>query len=125
MVNKATRYKHQDKRTCIDLILTNCPRSLQKSCLIETGLSDFHKMVVTVMKTFYRKNQPKIIHDRNYKGFSNNIFWESLQEIFPQNLVNSCDKDVDDFLKFCNKILDYCAPRKKKYVRGNHSPFMN
>ena len=42
-----------------------------------------------------------------------------------QNLGNSCDQDVDDFLISCNKILDQYAPRKKKYVRGNHSPFMN
>ena len=38
---------------------------------------------------------------------------------------NSCDQDVDDFLISCNKILDQYEPRKKKYVRGNHSPFMN
>ena len=53
MVNKATCYKNPDKPTCIDLILTNCPGSFQNSCVVETGLSDFHKMVVTVMKTSY------------------------------------------------------------------------
>ena len=42
-----------------------------------------------------------------------------------KNLVNSCDQDVDVFLISYNKILDQYAPRKKKYVRGNHSPFMN
>ena len=82
-------------------------------------------MVVTVMKTSYRKSQPKIIHYRNYKNFSNDIFRETLQKIFPQNLANSCDKDVDDFLISCDKILNQYAPREKKYVRGNHSPFMN
>ena len=125
MVNKATCYKNPDKPTCIDLILTNCPGSFQNSCVVETGLSDFHKMVVTVMKTSYRKSQPKIIHYRNYKNFSNDIFRDSLQKIFPQNLGNSCDQDVDDFLISWNKILDQYAPRKKKYVRCNHSSFMN
>ena len=48
-----------------------------------------------------------------------------LLKIFPQNLGNNCDQDVDDFLISCNKILDKYAPRKKRYVRGNHSPFMN
>ena len=125
MVNKATCYKNPDKPTCIDLILTNCPGSFQNSCVVETGLSDFYKMVVTVMKTSYRKSQPKIIHYRNYKNFSNDIFRDSLQKIFPQNLGNSCDQDVDDFLISCNKILDQYASRKKKYVRGYYSPFMN
>ena len=82
-------------------------------------------MVVTVMKTTHRKSQPKIIHYRNYKNCSNDIFRESLQKIFLQNLVKCCNKDVDNFLISCNKILDQYAPRKKKYVRGNHSAFMN
>ena len=77
------------------------------------------------MKTSYRKNQPKMIHCLNYKNFSNGIFRDSLQKIFPQNLGNTCDQDVDDFLISCNKILDQYAPRKKKYVRGNHLLFMN
>ena len=38
---------------------------------------------------------------------------------------NSCDHNVNDFLISWNKILDQYTPCKKKYVRGNHSPFMN
>ena len=125
MVNKAMCHKNPDKPTCIDLILIKSPGSFQNSCVVETGLSDFHKMFVTVMKTFYRKSQPKIIHCRNYENFSNDNFRDSLQKIFPQNLGNTCDQDVNDFLISCNKIVDQHAPRKKKYVRGNHSPFMN
>ena len=82
-------------------------------------------MVVTFMKTLYRKSQRKTIHYRNYKNFSNEIFRESLQKIYPQNLVNSCDKDVDNFVISCDKILDEYAPLKKKYMRDNNSPFMN
>ena len=59
MINKPTCYKNPDKPTRIDLILTNCPGSFQNSCVIETGLSDFHKMVVTVMKISYRKIEIK------------------------------------------------------------------
>ena len=50
MINKPTCYKNPEKSSCIDLILNNCPRSSQNSCVIETGLSDFLKMVTTVMK---------------------------------------------------------------------------
>ena len=51
-------YKNlNNKPTCIDLILTNKPRSFQHSYVIETGLSDFHKMTVNVMKTFFEKLQ--------------------------------------------------------------------
>ena len=64
MINKPTCYKNSDKPTCIDLILTNCPGSFQNPCVIETGLSDFHKMIVAVMK-------PRVINYWDYKSFSN------------------------------------------------------
>ena len=48
--------KNPEKPSCVDLVLTNCPRSFQKPCAIETGLSDFYKLVVTVMKTTYKKS---------------------------------------------------------------------
>ena len=61
MINRPTCIKNPEKPSCIDLILTNHPRCFQNSCPIETGLSNFHKLVVTVMKTTYKKSQPKII----------------------------------------------------------------
>ena len=113
MVNEATCFKNPDKLTCRDLILTNCPGSFQNYYVVETGLSDFHKMFVTIMKTSYRKSQPKITHYHNYKNFSNDIFRDSLQKIFLQNLGNSCDQDVGDFLIACNKMHDQYNPRKR------------
>ena len=80
MINKPTCYKNPDKPTCINLILTNCPGSFQNSCAIETGLSDFHKMIVTVMKTSYQKIESKVINYWDYKSFSNEGFRESLFE---------------------------------------------
>ena len=51
MINKATCFKNPGKPFFIDLILTNCLRHFQNSCVIETVLSAFHKFAVTVMKT--------------------------------------------------------------------------
>ena len=61
MFNRPTCFKNPEKPSCIDLILTNCSRSFQNPCVTETGLSDFHKLVVAVMKTNYKKSQPKIM----------------------------------------------------------------
>ena len=61
MINRPTCFKNPEKPSFIDLILKNFPRSFQNSCAIKTGLSDFHKLVITVMKTTYRKSQPEII----------------------------------------------------------------
>ena len=35
------------------------------------------------------------------------------------------DEGFTDFFETCNKHLNYHAPSKQKYVRGNHLPFMN
>ena len=51
MINKPIRYENTDRSNCIDLVLANCPRSFQNSCVLETGLSDTLKMMVTVMET--------------------------------------------------------------------------
>ena len=51
-------------------MLTTSYRSFPNSCAIETGLSDFHKMIVTVMKSHFQKKEPKIIQYRDYNNFS-------------------------------------------------------
>ena len=51
----------------------NCG-SFQYSCVIETGLFDFHKMTVTVMKTFFERLQGRVVNYRDYKYFKNERF---------------------------------------------------
>ena len=93
--------------------------------MIETGLSDCHKMVVTVMKATYRKLEPVIGYYRDFKYFSNISFKESLQKAISENLGAGCGEIYESFASSCNKVLDNHAPLKRKYVRGDHSPFMN
>ena len=52
-INESTCYKNPENPGSIGLILTNDPRSFQNSCVIETGLSEFYTMAVTVMKTSF------------------------------------------------------------------------
>ena len=60
---------------CTDLMMTNRSRSFQNSCVIETRLSDFHKMTVTVLRSSLPKLGPQIIKYRDYKNFSDYNFW--------------------------------------------------
>ena len=118
MINRPTCFKNPEKSSCIDLILTNCPRSFQNSCAIETGLSDFHKLVATTMNTTYKKSQTKIINCCSYKYFNNESFREELIQIEANG--NNCDESFKNFTSSCNVILNKHAPQKKKHVRGNH-----
>ena len=69
LVKEPTCFKNPNNPSCIDFFLTNRPRTFQYTTTTETGISDFHKLVVTVLKTFYKKQRPKIIHYGNYKNF--------------------------------------------------------
>ena len=53
LIKVPTCHKNPKNPTCIDLILTNSPLSFQSSGIIETGLSDFNKLIFTVMKTTF------------------------------------------------------------------------
>ena len=69
LVKDPTCYKNTSKPTCIDLVFTNFPKSLQQTHLIETGLSDFHKLTLTVLKTHFPGLKPNIVNYRDYKSF--------------------------------------------------------
>ena len=56
----------------IDLIITNSTHGFQNTSTFCTGLSDFHELVVTVVKR--RKTAPKEIHYRDYKKFNADDF---------------------------------------------------
>ena len=61
LIKEKTCFKNPQNTSRIDLILTSRSKSFQDSMVIETGLSDFHKMSLTVMKVFYQKQKPNII----------------------------------------------------------------
>ncbi len=122
LVKEPTCYKGENPR-CIDLILTNRYRCFQNTNTIETGLSDFHKMVITVLKTKYQKAGPTVINYRDYNNFSENNFKQDLRDALGG--IRSSAQNYDFFQNCFDKVLDKHAPIKKKYARGNDSPFMN
>ena len=53
--------------------------------VIETGLLDFHKMSATVMKIYYTKQKPSLVHYRKFKNFCNNSFIKDTLNYFCQS----------------------------------------
>ena len=66
---KNTCFKNPLKSFWIDLIITNRPKRFRNSVIAGTVLSDFHKMTLTVMNVFYKKQKTNIVTYRNYKHF--------------------------------------------------------
>ena len=74
LVRIPTCYKNPANPTCIDLMLANSDWSFVNSFTIETGLPDFHKMIVNVLKIYFQKREATVINYRDYRNFSNEEF---------------------------------------------------
>ena len=94
---------------------------------METGISDHHKMIVTVMKSHIVRLQPYKVQNRNYQGFSPDAFVNDLIHAdLGAALHHSKNANVvyNDFCSRFRKVLDRHAPLKSKFIRGNQAPFM-
>ena len=74
MINEPTCYNNTNNPSSIDLILTNRKTHFHNSMAIETGLSDHHKMTVTVLKSYFTKKDRVKINYRCYKKINENLF---------------------------------------------------
>ena len=114
LIRQPTCYKNFEKPTCIDLILTNMLHSFQSTCVIETGLSDFHVMTLTV----------RIINYRSYNNFSNEYYGKCLfNELKRKTFVNN-DRRFEKFCDMRIKFLNKRAPIKKRHKRVNQMSFV-
>ena len=118
IVNKPTCFKNPKNPSCIDLMLTNKQERFLRTKTVETGLSDFHKMVVSVFKTSFKKKKSKIVTHLDYKRFDNEKLRESLITCFSTGKSISNDA-------FVLQTLRKMAPIKQKHIRGNQFPFTN
>ena len=80
LVKEPTCFMNPDNPSCIDLFVTNFPRSFMKTTTVTTGLSDFHKMTVTVMRTTFPKSEPHVIRYRDRSKFNNSDFCKDLEK---------------------------------------------
>ena len=71
------------KGSCIDLILTNRKYCFKHSSTFETGLSDHHHLVYSMLKTY-----------RDYKNFNDADFCMDLE-----NKLEECPKHYENFEK--------------------------
>ena len=101
----------------IDLILTNRKYSFQNTSSYETGLSDHHHLIYSVMKIIFKYEESKKIIYRNYSNFS--------QKDFQSELSLNIRDGKNNYLEFQKnfaEMLDKYTSKKTKIFRGNHKP---
>ena len=120
VVKELTCFKNIDNPSCLDLFLTNTWRSFQNTITVSTGLSNYHKIIITVLKSTFPKAKPKVLTYRDYSKF--------VKEDFNQKLDSNilvCDvKDYETFENFFLGIYNTLARCKKKVVRTNQKPYV-
>ena len=122
LVKEPTCFKNPYNSSCIDLFLTNYTRSFQNTLTKETGISDIHKMIITVMNVFYEKQKSKINLHRSYKNFDNQVFQREFNsELLKIDLNNA---KLSKFTEIFLSIFDKHAPKKQKLIRANNCNFV-
>ena len=119
LVKVPTCYKSTENPSCIDLFLTDGNRSFMKTMAIWTGQSDFHKMIVTVMRSTFPKTKPKTIMYRDFSKYDKTAFGNELRQKL-QNQLMTYEKFDDIFLE----TLEVHAPQKTKVIRANSKPYV-
>ena len=120
LINVPTCYKNPENPKCIDHILTNRSERFQKTAYtLVTGISDFHKMTIAILKKEFKKLPPKVIKYRCYRNFDEEAYHNYIKELFRNE-----ELDFQSKLQTAVDELNRQAPLKTKTVRGNHAPFI-
>ena len=86
------------------------------------GISDFHRLVLTVLKINFSKNNPKeIICYRDYKNSDSFFFNDVVKNVLDLDKINSYVIFEELFLK----VLDKHVQVKKKPVRANLAKYIS
>ena len=123
LIKEPTCFKNLLNPSTIDLILTNRHRRFHNSIAIETGLSDHHKLTITVMKSYFHNQGPITISYRDYKNFNQDLFRNELLRLLFNRNHSGINYGI--FEEIVVSLLNQHAPLKKRLIRANNSPFMN
>ena len=114
LVKEKTCFKNMQNPSCIDLLLTNNSYAFQQTTTVCSGLSDCHKLVLTVLKTSIPKGNPRQITYRDYKKFDSLKFSNELRNALTIENNDNCTKFDETFLE----VLDKHAPFEKRAIEG-------
>ena len=113
--------------TLIDVIITNCSQKFAKTLTCNTSLSDYHYMVVSVLKKHAPCIKNREVTYRTYKTLNADALRHDIDQI-PFSVCNIFD-DVDDsywaFNKLLREIVDEHVPIKRRRTRKHEAPFLN
>ena len=91
--------------SCIDLILTDRRYFFKNTSSFETGISDNHHLIYSMLKTTFEKEETKKVTYRSYKQFQ--------VENFEKDLISSlrnCNGEYENYEQNFIKVLNTHVP---------------
>ena len=105
--------------SCIDLFITNSPLGFQNTMAISSRLSDFSKMVVIIVMKMSFEKHSHIETLQRYKYFDQTKFKSDLDKKLSAGISN-----YESFETTLTEVLNKHDPLGKKFLRGNHAPYL-
>ena len=86
-------------------------------------------MTLTVLKSSFAKQKPRVLNYRNYKFFSNTLFRDQVLNKLRNSNLQISDKVLKHFKETCLSVVNIIAntivPLKSRFIRTNQGPFIN
>ena len=118
LLKEPTCFKSQNP-SMIDLILTNHRSSFMKTAVLESGISDHHKIIFSILKHTFAKGPLKTICYRDLKNFDQKAFNSCLE-----SKIADCPNSFEKFLQIFQDTAQLFSLLKKKVVRYKNKMFM-
>ena len=84
--------------TCIDNFLTNKKTRFMKTLTFETGVSDHHKLIGTMLRSTFAKGKPKTMFYRCYETFTIKSLKKNYKNNYPQcQILNHFNLQLKSF----------------------------
>ena len=93
----------------------------QNTITVFAGISDFHKLVLTVLKINFTKSKPKETIYKDYKNFDSFLFNDEIKNVLDLDKINSYAM----FEELLLKVVYKHAPVNKKFVRANNAKYIS
>ena len=107
------------KKDFLDVILTNKPKCLDHTSVLTTGVRDCHKLILSCLRTHFKRLPPKTFFCRDYKSFNQEkVLRESDQEIIKVPFHQT----KEAFSVLSTFIRDFVD---KNGIRGSNALLMN
>ena len=82
-------------------------------------------MTLTVLKSSFAKQKPRILNYRDYRFFKITLFRDQVLNKLRDSNLQISDKSLKHFKETCLSVLNTITPLKSRFIRANQAPFIN